>query len=397
MGFLVTVEQKATYWECLRAGMPILEAARVAGVSKSTGWLIRDQASGMPPRVVDRTSPDRGRYLSSDEREDIAGYLAAGLGPTDIGRLMNRSASTISRESRREGAVGPSGYYRAGPAHRDAQEMAKRPKQSKIVRCPELAAQVQARLKKKHSPEQISARLKVDFPDDDRMRISYEAIYQSIYVLGRGGLTRELGKCLRTGRTIRHQHRHPDQRRARNEMISISERPAEVQDRAVPGHWEGDLVIGAYGRSAIGTLVERTTRLTMLLYLPVDHSALTVQQAIKKQVADLPHFLKKSLTWDQGVEMSNHLQIAHENDLQVYFCDPHSPWQRGTNENTNGLLRQYFPKGTNLSLHSPDDLAAAAAELNDRPRKILGWRTPTEAFQQLLSAGPIGLGVATTD
>lgn len=397
MSFAITAEQLAKYWECLRAGVPIGEASRVAGVSRTQGWRIRDQASGMPPRVLEPTNPDRGRYLSLDEREDIAGYLAAGKGPTEIGRLMNRSASTISRESHREGAVGPSGYYRAGPAHRDAQELAKRPKESKIVRCPELGVQVQTRLKKKHSPEQISARLKVDFPDDERMRISHEAIYQSIYVQSRGGLTRELGKCLRTGRTIRRQHRASDQRRARNEMISISDRPAEVEDRAVPGHWEGDLVIGSYSRSAIGTLVERTTRLTLLLYLPIDHSALAVQQAIKRQIAALPLFLRKSLTWDQGVEMSNHLQIARDNDLRVYFCDPHSPWQRGTNENTNGLLRQYFPKGTNLSIHSPTDLAAAAAELNDRPRKVLGWRTPAEAFQQLLSAGPIGLGVATTD
>jgi IS30 family transposase len=377
--------------------MPIVESARVAGVSKTQGYVIRQQSFGMPPRVVEPTAAGRGRYLTSDEREDIAGYLSAGKGPREIGRLLHRSASTISRESRREGAVGPSGWYRAGPAHRDAVEQAKRPKLSKVVRCPELAAEVQRRLTKKHSPEQISARLRVDFPDDDRMRISHEAIYQSIYVQSRGGLRRELGKCLRTGRSIRRQHRHSDQRRARNEMVSISERPAEVQDRAVPGHWEGDLIVGAYSRSAIGTLVERTTRWTMLLYLPVDHSALAVQQALKTQLANLPFFLRKSLTWDQGAEMSNHLQIASENDLRVYFCDPHSPWQRGTNENTNGLLRQYFPKGTDLSVHSLADLAAATAELNDRPRKVLNWKTPAEAFQQLLSAGPIRPGVATTD
>ncbi|MGB8379727.1 MAG: IS30 family transposase [Dermatophilaceae bacterium] len=236
----VKAEVIAKYWECLRSGMPIVESARVAGVSKTQGYVIRHQSFGMPPRVVTPTAAGRGRYLTSDEREDIAGYLAAGKGPREIGRLLNRNASTISRESHREGAVGPSGWYRAGPAHRDAVELAKRPKQSKVVRCPELAAQVQARLKKKHSPEQISARLRVDFPDDDRMRISHEAIYQSIYVQSRGGLRRELGKCLRTGRTIRHQHRRSDERRARNEMVSITDRPAEVQDRAVPGHWEGD-------------------------------------------------------------------------------------------------------------------------------------------------------------
>ena len=397
MGFPVTAEAVKKYWDALRSGMPIGESARAAGVSRTQGWRIRDQSFGMPPRVIEPTSPARSRYLTSDERDDIAGYLGAGKGPREIGRLLDRSPSTISRESRREGAVGPSGYYRAGPAQRDAEELAKRPKQSKIVRCPELAAEVQARLKKKHSPEQISARLRVDFPDDERMRISHEAIYQSIYVQSRGGLRRELGKCLRTGRTIRHQHRRGDQRRPRNEMISISERPAEVQDRAIPGHWEGDLVIGAYSRSAIGTLVERTTRWTMLLHLQIDHSALAEQQAIKKQIADLPHFLRKSLTWDQGVEMSNHLLIAHENDLEVYFCDPHSPWQRGTNENTNGLLRQYFPKGTDLSVYSPADLEDAVAELNDRPRKVLDWQTPAEAFQQLLSAGPVWPGVATTD
>ena len=396
-GIPVKAEVVAKYWECLRSGMPIVESARVAGVSKTQGYVIRHQSFGMPPRVVAPTAAGRGRYLTSDEREDIAGYLSAGKGPREIGRILNRNASTISRESRREGAVGPSGWYRAGPAQRDAVELAKRPKLSKIVRSPQLAAEVQRRLKKKHSPEQISARLRVDFPDDDRMRISHEAIYQSIYVQSRGGLRRELGKCLRTGRTIRHQHRHSDQRRARNEMVSITERPAEVQDRAVPGHWEGDLIVGAYSRSAIGTLVERTTRWTMLLHLPVDHSALEVQQAIRKQVANLPFFLRKSLTWDQGVEMSNHLQIARENDLRIYFCDPHSPWQRGTNENTNGLLRQYFPKGTNLSIHTLADLAAVTAELNGRPRKVLNWKTPAEAFQQLVSAGPIRPGVATTD
>jgi len=218
------------------------------------------------------------------------------------------------------------------------------------------------------------------------MRVCHETIYQSLYVQGRGALRRDLHTCLRTGRAIRKPHRRADERRGRiPDMIMISERPAEVADRAVPGHWEGDLIVGAFSKSAIGTLVERATRFTMLLHLPVDHSALAVQAAMVEAMSQLPATLRKTLTWDQGSEMANHVRIAAATDLDIFFCDPHSPWQRGSNENTNGLLRQYFPKGTDLSIYPADYLAYVAAQLNNRPRKTLGWQTPAEELNRLMS------------
>jgi IS30 family transposase len=245
---------------------------------------------------------------------------------------------------------------------------------------------VQAQLKVRWSPRQISRRLPLDFPDDERMRISHEAIYQAIYVQGRGSLRRELAACLRTGRAIRKPHRSPEARRSRiKDKVMISERPPEVEDRAIPGHWEGDLILGKNHASAIGTLVERTTRFVMLLHLP-DRDAATVREAIAATILTLPQALRRSLTWDQGSEMAQHLQLRMDTEMDVYFCDPHSPWQRGSNENTNGLLRQYFPKGTDLAVHSPAHLAHVADELNDRPRETLGWRTPAEALTELLSA-----------
>ena len=253
------------------------------------------------------------------------------------------------------------------------------------------------------SPEQISGRLRLDFPDDESMRISHEAIYQSLYVQGRGALRRELTACLRTGRALRVPRARTRGRGKSfvTDEILISERPAEAADRAVPGHWEGDLILGL-DRSAIGTLVERSTRFTMLLHLPpmaghggprtkngpalCGHGAEAVRDAICAAITTLPEQLRRSLTWDQGAEMAQHAQLRINTGLHVYFCDPHSPWQRGTNENTNGLLRQYFPKGTDHTRHSPDDLAAVAATLNSRPRKTLGWRTPAEAFDEQLLA-----------
>ncbi len=247
------------------------------------------------------------------------------------------------------------------------------------------------------SPEQIAARVRVDFPDDERMRISHEAIYQSLYVQGRGALRKELTVCLRTGRAVRKPRRRAGARRTRTipAELMISERPAEIADRAVPGHWEGDLILGTAARSAIGTLVERSTRYVMLLHLPEDHGAETVRNAIVATIVDLPEHLRRSLTWDQGSELAQHAQLRIDTDLDIYFCDPHSPWQRGSNENTNGLLRQYFPKGTDLAVHDPDDLDRVAAGLNGRPRKTLGWRTPAEALNDLLSAPPLPT-VATT-
>jgi IS30 family transposase len=245
---------------------------------------------------------------------------------------------------------------------------------------------VQTRLNDKHSPEQIARRLPRDFPDDLEMRVSHETIYQAIYVQGRGNLRRQLHQCLRTGRALRKPRRRADERRGRiRDMVNISARPPEVADRAVPGHWEGDLIVGAEGKSAIGTLVERTTRFTMLLHLPDEHGALVVQEAIVGKMAQLPTILRKTLTWDQGKEMANHVAIAAAAELDIYFCDPHSPWQRGTNENTNGLLRQYFAKGTDLSLFPADYLDYVAMQLNNRPRKTLDWSTPAEALDELLS------------
>jgi transposase, IS30 family len=261
-----------------------------------------------------------------------------------------------------------------------------RPKTSKLAGHDRLRKEVVDRLNLNHSPEQISHRLMLDFPDDLEMRVSHETIYRSLYVQGRGALKRELTRHLRTGRALRKPRRRAGQRLHRiKNMVSISERPPEVEDRAVPGHWEGDLITGEQNQSAIGTLVERKTGFTMLLHLPVDHSALAVQEAMIAKMSQLPAILRQTLTWDQGIEMANHVQVAAATDLDIYFCDPHSPWQRGSNENTNGLLRQYFPKGTDLSRWGPGYLDYVAAELNNRPRKRLGWKTPAEALDELLS------------
>jgi IS30 family transposase len=262
-----------------------------------------------------------------------------------------------------------------------------------------LRREVQDHLVSRHSPEQTARRLRKDHPEDPEMWVSHETIYQSLYVQGRGGLRRELTACLRTGRALRRPHRHSDQRRERFTagMVMISERPAEVEDRAVPGHWEGDLIMGsAASNSAVGTLVERMTRFTMLLHLPNGHSAPAVAEAMIAKMADLPDQLLRSLTWDQGAEMANHVQITEATGLAIYFCDPHSPWQRGSNENTNGLLRQYLPKGKDLSFYGPGLLDNIAHELNGRPRKTLNWDTPAEALEKLLSKQSGTDGVALT-
>ena len=257
---------------------------------------------------------------------------------------------------------------------------------------------MQDRLQHNHSPEQISRRLREDFPDDPEMRVSHETIYQSLYVQGRGALTRELTRHLRTGRTLRKPRRRADLRRGGiRDAVGISARPAEVEDRAVPGHWEGDLILGGTGTgSAIGTLVERATRFVLLLHLPDGHGALAVQNAMIDKITELPEQLRRTLTWDRGTEMANHAAIAAATDLDIYFCDPHSPWQRGSNENTNGLLRQYFPKGSDLSVYGPGYLDYVAAELNNRPRKTLNWRTPAEALDALLFDPSKPPGVALT-
>jgi IS30 family transposase len=316
-----------------------------------------------------------------------------------IAARIGRAASTVSRElarnmpqryARRPGGRGrprTRGWdYSPHLAQRRADLNAARPKTAKLAADARLRRQVQDRLTDEHSPQQISQRLRVDFPDDPEMRVSHETIYQSLYVQGRGALRRELTARLRTGRALRKPRNRPGRRPNRiPNMVMISERPPQVHDRAVPGHWEGDLIIGKDNASAIGTLVERTTGFVMLLHLPHNHGADAVAHAMTETMSQLPHTLRKTLTWDQGIEMANHAHIAAATDLHIYFCDPHSPWQRGTNENTNGLLRQYFPKSTDLSIYTPDYLDHVTTKLNNRPRKRLNWQTPAEALHHLLS------------
>lgn len=425
-------EHRQRFWKAIADGLSSEDAGVVAGVSPAVGTRWFRESGGMPSVTQ---KPLSGRYLSFEEREEIAILRAQDHGVREIARRIGRGPSTISREVRRNAAT-RSGYldYRATTAQWHADQRARRPKLAKLATNEALRQYVQDRLSgkvtmtdgqavagpdtrwigRRHgrrqdrrwatswSPEQIANRLRIDFPDDESMRISHEAIYQALYVQGRGALRRELCACLRTGRALRVPRARSRGRGKRfvTPEVMISERPAEAEDRAVPGHWEGDLILGL-DSSAIGTLVERTTRFTMLLHLPrmpehgqprvkngpalAGHGAEAVRDAIAKSITTLPEQLRRSLTWDQGAEMAQHAQLRVETGLPIYFCDPHSPWQRGSNENTNGLLRQYFPKGTDLAKHSANDLDAVAAALNSRPRKTLGWRTPAEALNNLLA------------
>ena len=396
---LVPVEVSKRFWEGVRQGLCVDDASAVAGVSQATGWRWFGSRGGVLPSCSSTAEPS-GLRLSFAEREEIACLVAAGHSARSIARELGRAPSTITRELNRR--RGPDGRYRASTAQAAADASARRPKPAKLATHERLRVEVQARLELHHSPEQIMRRLRQDFPDDPEMWVSHETIYQSLFVQGRGALRRELTTCLRTGRALRRPQRQAAGTRAARtrripDMVNISERPAEVADRAVPGHWEGDLILGSVASgSAIGTLVERATRYVLLLHLPDNHTALTVQQAMVAKMSELPEQLLRTLTWDQGIEMTNHARIAAATGLDIYFCDPHSPWQRGTNENTNGLLRQYFPKGTDLSRWGPGYLDNIAAELNNRPRKTLDWRTPAEALDQLLSNPSEPPGVATT-
>ncbi len=424
------------FWTAIASGRPSEDAAVDAGVSPVVGVRWFRRAGGMPPTHFSQSSkPRSGRYLSFAEREEIAILRAQGYGVRAIAGRLGRPPSTISRELRRN-AVRRHGVpeYRATTAQWHADQSAQRPKLAKLAVKPILRDYVQDRLagmiatpdgtpiagpnvvwkgrRAVHrqnrrwatawSPEQISRRLRLDFPEDETMRISHEAIYQALYVQGRGALRRELTACLRTGRALR-MPRARARKQGRSFVspeIMISQRPAEAADRAVPGHWEGDLIVGL-GSSAIGTLVERTTRFTTLLHLPrmpghnhevrmkngpalAGHGAEAVRDAIARAIVAMPEQLRRSLTWDQGAELAQHARLKIDAGVDVYFCDPHSPWQRGSNENTNGLLRQYFPKGTDLGVHSVDDLEAVALALNTRPRKTLGWKTPAETLDELL-------------
>ena len=383
----ITRVKERVFWRAVvREGASTMAAAKAAGVDDSTARRWFRECGGVAP--LELHEPE-GRYLSLSEREEIAVGLAAGLTRREIARRIGRAASTVSREIRLNGPARPGRPYRAVAAQQAAEARARRPKPFKLAHEP-LRERVQADLERKYSPRQIAMRLALEFPEEPSMRPSHEAIYQALYIQGRGLLRRELTACLRTGRAIRRPRRRVDGRsdpdRRIPGKIMISERPAEVADRAVPGHWEGDLIAGAANKSYIGTLVERTTRFCLLLHLPgrkVD--PMVMQEAIVAAMGQLPKHLRLSLTWDQGLEMRRHAEITLAADLPIYFCDPRSPWQRGSNENTNGLLRQYFPKGTDLTVHTPTDLAMVAAELNGRPRQTLGWRTPAEALNDLLS------------
>jgi transposase, IS30 family len=369
----------------------------------------------MPPLSLVAPPPllERGARLSFAEREEIAAGVWAGWSIRAIARAIDRAPSTVMRELERgadgaryrrldrpgqwQGGRPGTTRYRPSTAQQRADQAARRPKTARLASCPRLREQVQTRLIDKLSPEQISRRLRLDFPDQPEMWVSHETIYQSLYVQGRGALRRELASCLRTGRALRKPRARANARRGRiKDMVNISERPAEAADRSVPGHWEGDLIVGADSASAIGTLVERATRFVMLLHLPQRHGALEVQEAMIAAMSRLPDTLRRTLAWDQGIEMANHAQIADATGLEIYFCDPHSPWQRGSNENTNGLLRQYFPKGTDLSVFPADYLDYVAAQLNRRPRKTLNWATPAEALDRLLSNPSDPSGVALT-
>jgi transposase, IS30 family len=375
------------FWQFRSGGMSYPQAADRAGIDRKSCHRELRRTGGVRPRP--RPAPS-GRFLSFAEREEIALGLAGGVSQAEIARRLGRPRSTVSREVTRnqlDRIPRATPRYRASTAQWKAEQRVRRPKPAKLVVNVELHDRVQTMLTKKWSPRQITATLKVEFPDRPEMWVSHETIYQSLYVQSRGALRRELTACLRTGRAIRRPKRRVDERRGRiKDMVMISERPPEVADRAVRGHWEGDLILGAGNQSAIGTLVERASRFVMLLHLPVNHGALAVQEAMLETITSLDERLRGSVTWDQGIEMANHATITMETGMPIYFCDPHSPWQRGSNENTNGLLRQYFPKGTDLSVHSREHLDFVAAELNARPRETLGWHTPTQRLAELLVA-----------
>jgi IS30 family transposase len=408
------------FWVHIGVGHTVAEAAEVVGVSHATGRLWFADVGGVKPHFSDPEPTGPRPRLTYEDRVEIEIGVRTNESLNAIGRRLKRPASTIKYEidanatkNRADGRK--SGYrrkeafgarrsgktaqvqYRATLAQARSETRARRPKIGRLAERERLREEVQTRLEDFHSPTQIATCLRREFPDDPEMWVSPETIYQSIYVQGRGHLRRDLHTCLRTGRALRKPRRRPGERRGRiPDMVNISERPPEVEDRAVPGHWEGDLIIGAGQQSAIGTLVERSTRFTMLLHLPDNHGPTAVQDAIVAKMAALPAILRKTLTWDQGIEMRNHVKIAAATELDIYFCDPHSPWQRGTNENTNGLLRQWFAKGTDLSAFPADYLDFVASKLNRRPRETLDWKTPAEALDELLSNPSKPPGVAKT-
>lgn len=389
---------RVEFWALVREGLTVAEASVEVGVSRFAGMDWYRERGGVMPRS--RPPATKRPRLTLEQREEIAVLYAAKVSNAEIAREVGCHPATVGRELARGSTVFPDrrAKYRASTAQLAADHRARRVRGGKLAGNPRLREKVQDLLEEELSPEQISAQLQVEFPNDAEMRVSHETIYQALYVQGRGELRRDLHKRLRTGRAVRKVRRVEGERRGRIPgMVNISERPAEVADRAVPGHWEGDLIMGSTAsNSAIGTLVERASRFVMLLHLPDGHGADAVAAAMVETMSRLPQTLRQSLTWDQGVEMTSHANITEATGLEIYFCDPHSPWQRGTNENTNGLLRQYFPKSTDLSVYQPDYLDHVAAKLNRRPRKTLSWQTPAQALDDLLSNPPKPTGVAST-
>jgi IS30 family transposase len=372
--------ERAQIWDRIAAGETIRSTAKSLETNHTAVRRLLGRTGGVRP-------PERRRSehnLSLDEREEISRGLAASKSLQAIAARLGRPPSTVSREVRRNGGVD---NYRACAADRRADQQARRPKVAKLARCPRLRRVVEARLDRRWSPQQISRWLAGHYPDDPEMRVSHETIYLSLYVQGRGALRKELHRALRTGRALRRPKAQlPTGRGHLRNMVLISERPAEVEDRAVPGHWEGDLIMGR-ANTCIGTIVERSTRYVLLMKLE-QNTAERVRSAMVKKIRILPTDLKRSITWDQGKEMAEHVEFTVATGVQVYFCDPRSPWQRGTNENTNGLLRQYFPKGTDLSVHSQAELNHVARELNGRPRQTLGWVTPSQRLAEVVASTP---------
>jgi transposase, IS30 family len=373
-------EQKQLAFKLRASGWRLTDIAREVGCSAPmVGLMVRESkfTKGIPCPWAPRAG-----CLSIGDREQILLGIGRGDSLSAIARILKRSPSTITREVN---ANGGREQYSAWRGHQRAREHARRPKNCKLARG-KLHREVSRRLLQLWSPQEIARRLPLDYPDEPAMRVSHETIYQSLFVQGRGELRRELARCLRSGRTARRPRGRVDKRGQLPGMVMISERPAEVEDRAVPGHWEGDLILGAGARSAVGTLVERSSRLVLLLHMNGDRSAVAVDAAMRKAIATLPSELKKSITWDQGAEMSRHATFTIATGIPIYFCDPHSPWQKGSNENTNGLLRQYLPKGTDLTTITASDLRSIQHSLNGRPRKTLGYLTPSEKFAQYVAA-----------
>ncbi|UQX02959.1 IS30 family transposase [Streptomyces sp. RerS4] len=390
------LRERETYFRLMQQGFSNEHACQIVGINAKTGrrWrngrrADRKQKAAPPVRPVVPPS-GASRYLREDERIYIADRLREKASIRAIAAELGRSPSTVSREIRRNRTNGTRGlwHYRPYAAQARADARRPRPKPGKISQNPELRGFLQACLDRRWSPQQICQALRATFPDRPEMHVVHETVYQALYVQGRGELRREVARALCSGRTRRKPQRQANcrQPRFKDPMAMISDRPAEAEDRAVPGHWEGDLIIGKDSGSAIGTLVERSTRYVMLLHLPNGRSTELVRDALVDTVKTLPAHLKRSLTWDQGSEMGRHREFTLATDIPVYFCDPASPWQRGSNENTNGLLRQYFPKGTDLSVHSREHLDAVAAELNGRPRRTLDWATPAARLRELTAS-----------